>query len=317
MVCLWNGWAAAAAAALCLSAPLASAQPTPPTAEYPPTAAPPPAGPAPAEPPPAAVAPPAAPSYAPPPPAPPPAAAPPPPGPAPAGPPPPGAYNPPPPGYGYTPTYVPPPPLTNPDHGFRLPTISVRLDPLRWLLYGEVALETEVQLWEFLSLELVPMFLVNDQPPAFNDFDGVLSQHSNGIGALAGTSVGLGFWLDGEAMEGSVLRVILTNYGYTFRAEDDDGLVDEVSHTDRHLYAFFGSYRRWGFFTLGGGIGVGVELNEQRRCFTDADVTSATSDCDDDELQVALDREVNQIAVRSSRVEPIQLMGRISLGVVF
>jgi hypothetical protein len=191
------------------------------------------------------------------------------------------------------------------------------LDPLRWLLYGEVALETEVQLWEFLSLELVPMFLVNDQPPAFNDFDGVLSQHSNGIGALAGTSVGLGFWLDGEAMEGSVLRVILTNYGYTFRAEDDDGLIDEVSHTDRHLYGFFGSYRRWGFFTLGGGIGVGVELNEQRRCFTDADVASATSDCDDDELQVALDRDVNQVAVRSSRVEPIQLMGRISLGVVF
>ncbi len=118
-------------------------------------------------------------------------------------------------------------------------------------------------------------------------------------------------------MEGSVLRVILTNYGYTFRAEDDEGLIDEVSHTDRHLYGFFGSYRRWGFFTLGGGIGIGVELNEQRRCFADADVASATSDCDDDELQIALDRDVSQIAVRSSRVEPIQLMGRISLGVVF
>jgi hypothetical protein len=193
----------------------------------------------------------------------------------------------------------------------------VRLDPLRWLLYGEVGLEAEVELWEFLSLELVPLFVVNDQPPAFNDFDGKLSQHSNGLGALAGTSVGLGFWLDGKAMQGSVIRVIFANYGYTFRSEDDEGLIDEVSHTDRHLFAFFGSYRRWGFFTLGGGIGIGVELNEQRRCFTEPDVASATSDCDNEELQIALDREVREVASRSSPVEPIQLLGRISLGVVF
>jgi hypothetical protein len=314
MACLWNGWAAAAA--VCLSAPLAVAQPTPPTAEYPPTAAPPPAGPAPEAPPPAAGAPPAAPTYAPPP-APPPEAAPPPPGPAPARPPPPGAQDPPPPGYGYTPTYVPPPPLTNPDQGFHLPTISVRVDPLRWLIYGEVGLEAEVELWEFLSLELVPVFVVNDQPPAMNDFDGVLSQHSNGLGALAGTSVGLGFWLDGKPMEGYVIRAIFANYGYTYRTEDNDGLIDEVSHTDRHIYGFFGSYRRWGFFTIGGGIGLGVELNEERRCFTDANVASATSDCDDEQLQIALDRDVKETASRGSAVEPIQLMGRISLGVVF
>lgn len=304
MACPWNGWAAPAA--LFFFAPLALAQPLPPPGEYP--AAPPPGAPSPAEAPPAEPAPAAAPPAAPP------AAAPQ--AAGPAEPPPPG-YAPPPPGYGYAPTYVPPPPLTNPDRGFQMPTFSVRVDPLRWLIYGEVALEAEVELWEFLSLELVPVFLVNDQPPAMNDFDGVLSQHSNGIGALAGTSVGLGFWLDGKPMEGYVIRAIFANYGYTYRTEDDDGLIDEVSHTDRHLYGFFGSYRRWGFFTIGGGIGIGVELNEQRRCFTDADVGSATSDCDDEQLQIALDREVEKTAARGSPVEPIQIMGRISLGLVF
>lgn len=317
MACLWNGWSAAAA--VCLAASTALAQPTPPTAEYPAPATPPPAPPAPADAPPSAAPPPAAPDYGPQ-----PAAPPGPPGPAepppPAGyappPPPPGYASPPPPGYGYDPNYVPPPPV-NPERSFRMPTFSVRLDPLRWLIYGEVGLEAEVELWEFLSLELVPVFVVNDQPPAMNDFDGVLSQHSNGIGALAGTSVGLGFWLDGEPMRGTVIRAILTNYGYTYRTEDDAGLIDEVSHTDRHVYGFIGSYRRWGFFTFGGGFGVGVELNERRRCFTDADVGSTTSDCSDEQLRIALDRQVRKTAGLNSSIHPVQIMGRISLGVVF
>jgi hypothetical protein len=193
----------------------------------------------------------------------------------------------------------------------------VRVDPLRWLVFGKLGLEVEVELWKFISLELVPVFVLDTQPPAMNDFDGVLSQHSNGIGALAGTSIGVGFWLGGEAFRGQVLRAIFTNEAYTYRSGDSLGRIDEVSHTERHFYGFIGSYDRWGPFTIGGGFGLGVELNEERRCFTDADVASATDDCSDEQFQIALDREVRETAGLNSSLHPIQLMGRISLGFVF
>lgn len=227
----------------------------------------------------------------------------------------PGYATAPPPGYGYS--EPPPPPLQQPDDGPEIPDFSVRFDPLRWLIFGKVGIELEVELWKFISLELVPVFVVDTQPPAMNDFDGVLSQHSNGIGALAGTSIGVGFWLSGEPMRGQVLRAIFTNEAYSYRSEDDLGRIDAVDHTERHLYGFIGSYDRWGPFTIGGGFGIGVELNEQRRCFTEAEVGSATEDCRDEQLQIALDREVREVAGLNSSLHPIQLMGRISLGVVF
>jgi hypothetical protein len=193
----------------------------------------------------------------------------------------------------------------------------VRIDPLRWLIFGKLGLELEMEVWKFISLELVPVFVLGEQPPAMNDFDGVLSQHSNGIGALAGTSIGVGFWLSGTPMRGQVLRAILTNEAYTYRSKDSLGTIDEVSHTERHFYGFIGSYDRWGPFTIGGGIGLGVELNEERRCFTEAEVSSVTSDCSDEQFHIALDREVRETAGLNSSLHPIQLMGRISLGFVF
>ena len=231
-------------------------------------------------------------------------------------PPPPPAQPPPQPGYGYS-AEPPPPPLQKPAEGPKIPDISVRIDPVRWLVFGKLGLEIEVELWKFISLELVPVFVLDTQPPAMNDFDGVLSQHSNGIGALAGTSIGVGFWLSGTPMRGQVLRAILTNEGYTYQTEDSVGRIDEVSHTERVFYGFLGSYDRWGPFTIGGGIGLGVELNEQRRCFAEADSETATSDCTDEDFLIALDREVRQTVDLNSSLHPIQLMGRISLGFVF
>ncbi len=238
--------------------------------------------------------------------------------------PPPGYGQAPPPGYGY-PNEPPPPPPQKPDKGFERPDISIRVDPLNWLLEGRLGFELETGVWKFISFELVPQFVVNDKPPYFNNVTGRsgidFTQHSNGIGALSGASIGAGFWLDGKPFEGTVLRVILTNYGYTYRSTDGNGAtIDEASHTDRQLYGFIGSHARWGFFTIAGGIGLGVELNKQQRCFPDATLGSATgSGCPDNSLLIATDKanpNNGPVDVNGS-LYPVYLMGRLSLGVVF
>jgi hypothetical protein len=193
------------------------------------------------------------------------------------------------------------------------------MDPLNWLLQGRLGFELEVQLWKFITFETIPSFVVNDSPVMFNlrGRDDNLTQHSNGLGALSGASLGLGFWLEGEPFEGNVLRAVFTNYGYEYRTTSDGVEIDSVEHTDRHFYGFFGSYRRWGFFTLGGGIGLGVELNKQERCFTSTAVSSArTSDCDG-ELQIALDNPIRDVIDLNGPLHPIQLIASLSLGAVF
>jgi len=214
----------------------------------------------------------------------------------------------------------PPPPPRKADEGFEMPTISIRVDPFNWLINGRFGLELEAELVAFLSVELVPVFIVAESPPAFRlDFDDeVLTQHSNGLGALAGTSIGVGFWLSGKPLRGTVFRAIFTNYAITYRASDAAGVFDEVSHTERQFFGFLGSNATWGVFTLGGGIGLGVELNEEKRCFTDGELAQPTSDCQRDELQIALRREDDPpVADINSSLHPVQLMGRISLGVTF
>ncbi len=201
-----------------------------------------------------------------------------------------------------------------------MPPWSVRIDPFNWLLEGRLGLELEVGLLKFMSVELVPVFVVNDQPPTlnFNGMEDVLYQHSNGLGALAGSSLSVGFWLEGKPFHGYVLRAILTNYGYTYETKDDLGKIDEVDHTERHFYGYIGSQSTWGAFTIGGGIGLGVELNKEQRCFSTNSVASAqTSGCrDDDEQLIALDRTVSKVADVNSPLHPIQLMARFSLGIV-
>jgi hypothetical protein len=233
-------------------------------------------------------------------------------------PPPPG--YPPPGGYGQGYSEPPPPPPPKKDE-LEFPGFSVRVDPLNWLIEGRLGFELEVGVpgTEFLSVELVPIFVVNEEPPLF-DFRSIperVTQHSNGIGAMSGTSIGLGFWLEGEQFEGTVLRAIFTNYGYTYRSTDDAGVIDETSHTERLFSIMIGSHRKWGFFTLAGGFGLGIELNNERRCFTTSSVSSATSDCDEKVQLLALDRNVVNTVDLNGFLHPVYISTRISLGFVF
>lgn len=188
------------------------------------------------------------------------------------------------------------------------------------LIYGRLGLELETGIWKFISFEMVPEFVINDKPPAVNlgSFPDVLTQHSNGLGALSGSSFGLGFWLQGEPFEGYVLRAFLTNYGYTYRSADSAGIIDEVSHTDRQFIGYIGSHSKFGPFTIAGGTGIGYELNSEKRCFTGTTVASHTSDCTDKELQIAVSRNPqNGIVNLNGPLHPVVLMFRLSLGFVF
>jgi hypothetical protein len=209
------------------------------------------------------------------------------------------------------------------DEGGGFPGFSIRIDPFNWLLEGRLGFELEVVAWKFISVELVPVFVVNSEPPAFNfsGRDDPISQESNGLGPISGTSIGAGFWLSGEPLRGYVLRAVLTNYGYTYKASDRAGVFDHVDFTERRLFVYFGSHSRWGAFTIAGGIGLGYELNQQQRCFANvgtARMAAATSGCPDDgEQHILLDRSGDSVADLNGGFHPIYLAGRLSLGVAF
>jgi hypothetical protein len=214
----------------------------------------------------------------------------------------------------------PPPEPQEPDKGFTMPPWSVRLDPFNWVLEGRLGLELEVGLLDFMTVELVPVFVVSDRPPTLN-LDGapdVLHQESNGIGPISGASLDVGFWLDGTAFHGYVIRVGITNYGYTYDTKDADGAIDSVDVTERVAFAMFGSQVNWGAFTLAGGIGLGIHLNRQERCFP-AGATSTnqavTSGCDQ-ELAIATSRDPIEAVDLNGGLYPAELVGRFSLGIL-
>lgn len=207
----------------------------------------------------------------------------------------------------------------------------MRVDPFNWLLYGLLGFELEVETpLKFVSVELVPVFVANEQPPLFSlsGRDDVLSRESDGIGALAGTSIGLGFWLRGEAFKGTVIRAVFTNYGYGYKATDQDGVFDQASHVERTLYGMIGSFTRYGAFTIAGGFGLGVDLNKEKRCFVGENGrVVATRDCRDQEFLIKLSRNYEVDIVTGRPIQPsadlsgglggVQLLARISLGVSF
>lgn len=208
---------------------------------------------------------------------------------------------------------------------FEMPPISFRLDPFNWLLQGRLPLELEVGVWKMMTIELVPEFVTNEDPP-LRDFsayeDGAL-QYSNGLGDLSGTSLGVGFWLDGEPFAGYVIRAIFTNYGYEYKSSDAAGTIDSVTRTTRRFGGFIGSYQRWSFFTIGGGIGLSYELHQQERCALRATSTAGgtriTDDPDascDGELQVALDRGARAVDDTNGFLHPFYLDARFSLGFI-
>lgn len=209
---------------------------------------------------------------------------------------------------------APPPPEKAESAGFTIPDFSLRVDPFNWLLEGRLGIEMEVELYDFITAELVPVFVVSDQPPALNlqGIPDTLYQHSNGLGALSGTSVGVGFWLEGDAFEGYVLRAVLTNYSYSYETKDDLGVIDAAEHTERQFYGMLGSHARWGAFTIAGGLGLGVELNKQDRCPDGIDA----SRCDSSELLIAANRTGSLVDLNGP-LYPAVIHGRFSLGVVF
>jgi len=205
--------------------------------------------------------------------------------------------------------------------------MSIRIDPFNLLIDGKLGIELEAAVLKWMSVELVPVFVVNDSPPAFGYFTGPrgLKRASNGLGPLAGTSIDVGFWLQGKAMDGNVLRVILTNYGYEYTAP-----LDRVTHTERQLFGYFGSQSRFGAFTIAGGIGLGAELNKQRRCYYPDVPTQSTAgqtyhpsnQCDENALFLRTDKvnpttEGINVVDLSGGLAGIQILARISLGVVF
>jgi hypothetical protein len=115
------------------------------------------------------------------------------------------------------------------------------------------------------------------------------------------SSIRTGFWLDGHALHGYVLRAIFTNYGYEYTSS-----IDRFVHTDRVLEGMFGSHATWGPFTISGGIGLGVDLNHQVRC------VGTNPNCNDLEL-----RTPNTVSIVSASFYPVVIDGRFSLGVTF
>jgi len=167
----------------------------------------------------------------------------------------------------------------------------------------------------------VPVFIVNDSPPFLNlsNHEDNVFQGSGGLGALSGASLGINFWLNGRAFDGYVIRTGFTNYGLEYKTREgtDGPQIDSVKHTERRFYAMLGSISRWGAFTLGGGIGLAYELNQQTRCYpANAESTSDVTDSGcDDELQISLDRDVSLVGNLYDSFFPMEILGRISLGV--
>ena len=209
----------------------------------------------------------------------------------------------------------PPPPPQNPDEGFQKPEMSVRIDPFNFLLEGRLGLELETQLYKFLSLEVVPVFVTTKSPPTlnYNTYEkSTLRQASNGLGAISGAAIDAGIWFGGKPFSGYVLRTGFTNYAYTYSTTYEGG-SDRVSHTDRQFFAMIGTHNRWGAFTLAGGFGLAYELNKQNRCLNS--LGSETS-CDKDSLQIRLTNR-GDVGELHPFLYPFDLVARFSLGVVF
>lgn len=213
----------------------------------------------------------------------------------------------------------PPPPAPSQEPSAKLPDFSIRVDPLNWLLEGRLGFELEAEVWKFVSVETIPIFVVNSKPPLLNlsGIPDTLSQQSNGLGSLAGASIGAGFWLNGKPFQGTVLRFYYTNYGYKYVAKENGIELDSVKHTERFLVGMLGSHSKWGPFTIGTGIGLGVELNRERRCVDAIAGGHKTSGCTDDEIVLTVQRSTNAQTAVTGPWHPVYLLGRISLGVVF
>jgi hypothetical protein len=206
--------------------------------------------------------------------------------------------------------------------------MSVRLDPFNLVMSGDLNLELEVAMLKFLSVEVIPSFVVNKNPPTLGYVSGLeeqLVRKGDGLGPLAGSTFDVGFWLNGKAMRGTVLRVLFQTHSYEYEASDAAGVFDRVRVTERVLGGFLGSQSRIGAFTMSGGFGLGGVLGGQKRCFTALEMP--TSQCSKNQLLIQVQRHTH--SPNSALEQPlvvtdlngflgsVRLLGRFSLGVVF
>jgi hypothetical protein len=206
--------------------------------------------------------------------------------------------------------------------------MSFRADPVYALLQGRLGIELEVAPLDWLSIEVIPQFVVATQPPMLSLAGRAdnLSQHSDGLGPLSGASLGVGFWLSGKAFKKYGIRVFMTNYGMRYQSDDDLGKIDEAAYVERRLTAMFTSVSRFGAFTIATGIGLGIEMNDTTRCIIDdgfggfAAQSEPIGDCDSRDIELLLDRPsvgFDRIDVNTAEFNTIDIATRLSLGVSF
>ena len=227
------------------------------------------------------------------------------------------------PGYGNAYGEPPPPPAPPEDEKSPIPPFSIRLDPFNWILEGQLGFELEVGVTKWLSLETVPVFVVDESPPwmNFGGGDSRVYQHSNGWGALSGASLGVNFW-PSKLFKGYVIRTGLNNYSLRYETKDGDTVADSLSHTKRQFYVMLGSVSRWGAFTLGGGFGLGYDLNKETRCYTGN--TSQLfdpskfqpGDCDEQQIAVPVGTNAISPVAVTPFTYPWEFLARISLGII-
>jgi hypothetical protein len=241
------------------------------------------------------------------------------------------------------PSYAPSPPLPNgpsrppayaaaaeeqsyvapePEQETKFPDFSVRVDPLNWIIYGKLGFELELEAFEWLTIETVPVF-VTTQEPVFLADD--VKQYSDGLGPLAGASLSAGFWLEGDSFRGTVLRVGVTSYAYRYetigqKGEPQDGEVfDRAKLSQTRLLFMLGSGRKIGYFTLAGGFGIEYELNRDRRCAIETPNTSfeaSTSGCDSDQFELLRRSSERDVDNLRGPLFPFDFSVRFSLGFV-
>lgn len=140
----------------------------------------------------------------------------------------------------------PPAPAKKKDPGDMM---SIRLDPFSWVLRGRPALEVEYLLLDWLTVEAAPMLGV--KPMIVNDFN----QSGFGLGASAG------FWLNGRAFSGYVIRPVLQINSMHYTTDHEDKDLSDIKHTEVRVGGLFGSHLRWDFFTVAFGVGLLVDTN--------------------------------------------------------
>lgn len=198
----------------------------------------------------------------------------------------------------------------------------MRVDPLNWIIYGKLGLELEFEVFEWLTLETVPVFVVMQEPVFLADD---VKQYSDGLGPLAGASLSAGFWLEGDSFRGTVLRLGITSYAYRYetigqRGEPQEGEVfDAAKLSQTRVALMLGSGRKIGYFTLAGGFGIEYELSRDKRCAVqspNALFQASTQDCDSDQFELL--RRSSQRDVENLRgpLFPFDFSVRFSLGFV-